>query len=82
MTVDLSRVRAAVAGQLDADTLNDAEAAAFMDAWAVYQMGPNPESEAFAARMRAEGGYVGEDDQGRLVRTLPGGGVEVIETTQ
>jgi len=36
-------------------------------------------TRAFVAKMYAEGGYVGEDEQGRLVRTLPGGGVEVIE---
>ncbi|HEV2679529.1 MAG TPA: hypothetical protein VGV14_03440 [Rhodanobacter sp.] len=41
--------------------------------------GPNPERDAFVAKMYAEGGYVGEDDQGRLVRTLPGGGVEIVE---
>jgi hypothetical protein len=28
--------------------------------------------------MYTEGGYVGEDDKGRLVRTLRGGGIEVI----
>jgi len=36
-------------------------------------------NEAFVAKMFAEGGYVGEDEQGRLVRTLPGGGVELID---
>ncbi|WP_139350858.1 hypothetical protein [Rhodanobacter sp. C01] len=34
---------------------------------------------AFVAKMFAEGGYVGEDEQGQLVRTLPGGGVEVVD---
>ncbi|XRD81907.1 antitoxin VbhA family protein [Dyella halodurans] len=29
--------------------------------------------------MRDEGGYVGLDDQDNLVRTLPGGGLDVIE---
>ena len=35
-------------------------------------------NDAFVAKMFAEGGYVGDDERGRLVRTLPGGGVEVI----
>jgi hypothetical protein len=30
-------------------------------------------------RLREAGGVVGYDEQGRLVRTLPGGGIEVIE---
>lgn len=33
----------------------------------------------FVARMIVEGGYVGDDLYGRLVRTLPGGGVEFID---
>ena len=43
-----------------------------------YMAGPNPERDAFVAKMYAEGGYVGEDGQGRLIRTLRGGGVEII----
>lgn len=36
-------------------------------------------NDAFVAKMFADGGYVGEDEQGRLVHTLPGGGIEVID---
>ena len=74
----LDRVRAALTGEFDADNLSEDEARIFMDEFAAYLMGPNAESEALAEKMRQEGGYVGEDEQGRLVRTLPGGGVEVI----
>lgn len=35
--------------------------------------------QAFVAQMFAEGGYVGDDAQGRLIRTLPGGRIEVLE---
>lgn len=74
----LGRVYAALRGEFDADQLEPDEARIFHDLWAVYMAGPNPERDAFVAKMRAEGGYVGEDDQGRLVRTLPGGGLELI----
>lgn len=75
----LDRVHAALRGEFDADQLEPDEARIFHDLWAVYMAGPNPERDAFVAKMRAAGGYVGEDDQGRLVRTLPGGGLELIE---
>ena len=75
----LGRVEAALRGEFDADQLDDDEQRIFMDLFAVRMMGPNPESDALAAKMRDEGGYVGLDDQDNLVRTLPGGGVEVIE---
>ncbi|WP_189442457.1 hypothetical protein [Rhodanobacter panaciterrae] len=39
-------------------------------------------NEAFVAKMFAEGGYEGEDEQGRMVRTLPGWGVEVIDGSE
>jgi len=75
----LDRVYAALRGDFDADQLEPDEARIFHDLWGVYMAGPNPERDAFVAKMRAEGGYVGEDDQGRLVLTLPGGRVELIK---
>lgn len=75
----LDRVYAALRGELDADLLEPDEARLFMDLFAEYLARPNPEGVAMAANMYAEGGYVGDDEQGRLVRTLPGGGVEIIE---
>jgi hypothetical protein len=75
----LGRVHAALRGEFDADQLEPDEARIFEDLWGVYMAGPNPERDAFVAKMYAEGGYVGEDDQGRLIRTLPGGAVEFIE---
>jgi hypothetical protein len=75
----LDRVHAAIRGEFDADQLESDEERLFMDLFAQYLAQPNAENDAFVAKMYAEGGYVGEDEQGRLVRTLPGGGVEVIE---
>lgn len=75
----LERVLAAFAGRLDSDTLDDNESRLFMALFAEYMSKPNPESTTFAAMTRSEGGYVGDDEQGHLVRTLPSGGVEVID---
>lgn len=74
----LDRARAALIGEFDADQLSPDEELLFADLFTDYLMQPNPENEAFVAKMFAKGGYVGEDEHGRLVRTLPGGGVEVI----
>jgi Protein of unknown function (DUF2384) len=74
----LDRVRAALQGEFSADLLEPDEERLFHDMWAVYMAGPNPERDALVAKMYAEGGYVGEDERGRLVRTLTGGGIEVI----
>jgi hypothetical protein len=74
----LDRVYAALRGEFAADQLEPDEARIFEDLWGIYMAGPNAERDAFVAKMYADGGYVGEDDQGRLVRTLPGGGVELI----
>lgn len=74
----LERVLAAMAGALDADTLNDSESLMFMELFTEYMSKPNPETVAHATMMRSEGGYVGLDENGRLVRTLPGGDVELI----
>jgi hypothetical protein len=77
-----ARVHDALAYQISADDLDADEARVFMGLWGNYMAGPNPERDAFVAKMYAEGGYVGDDEQGRLVRTLPGGGIEVIEENQ
>ncbi|WP_447731667.1 hypothetical protein [Rhodanobacter soli] len=74
----LDRVYAALRGEFDADQLSPDEERLFMDMFAQYLAQPNAENDAFMAKMRREGGYVGEDEQGRLVRTLRGGGIEVI----
>ena len=74
----LDRVHAAIRGEFDADQLEPDEERLFHDMWSVYIAGPNPELDALVTKMHAEGGYVGEDDRGRLVRTLPDGGIEVI----
>ena len=68
----LDRVHAVLRGELDADQLEPDEARIFHDFWSVYMAGPNPERDAFVAKMHAEGGYAGEDDQAPLVRTPRG----------
>jgi len=75
----LDRVRAALQGEFNADLLDVDEERLFMDLFAQYLSQPNAENEAFTAKMLAEGGYVGEDDNGRLIRTLPGGGFEYVD---
>jgi hypothetical protein len=75
----LERIEAALRGEFDADQLSDDEQRIFMDMFAAMLMERDSESEALAAQMRDEGGYVGLDEHDNLVRTLPGGGVEVIE---
>lgn len=74
----LDRVHAALRGEFDADLLEPDEAILFADLFAEYMSAPNAESIAWAAKMREEGGYVGEDEEGRLIRTLPDGGYQVV----
>ncbi len=75
----LDRVRAALQGELSANVLEPDEERLFHDMWGVYMAGPNPERDALVAKMYAEGGYVGEDENGRLIRTVAGGGVEYLD---
>jgi hypothetical protein len=75
----LDRVYAAIRCKFDADRLEPDEERLFHDMLGVYLAGQNPERNMFVTMMRAEGGYVGEDEAGRLVRTLRGGGIEVIK---
>jgi hypothetical protein len=42
----------------------------------------SPEAVQFFAGRRERGGGVGMDEHGRLVRGLPGGGVEVIKEAE
>jgi hypothetical protein len=69
----IARICAALVGRFDANQLSEDEAHLFSDLFASYLMQPNPESGGLAERMRKEGGYVGENDHGALVRVLPGG---------
>jgi len=71
----LARVRAALAGRLDAESLEIEERETFED---LLFRAPSPEAEAYFEQLRREGGGVGYDAEGRLVRGLPGGGEEVI----
>lgn len=74
----LERVRAALKGDFNLDDLSDDEQRMFYDLLDDSFDTPTKESDAFFAQLKAEGGGVGMDDDGRLVRGLPGGGVEVI----
>lgn len=75
----LDRVYASLRSEFDADLLDIDEERLFVDLLGRYLAQPNAETATFVAKMFAEGGYVGEDGQGRLVRTLSGGGVELID---
>lgn len=81
LDINPARVLVALAGEVDVDSLSSTERRLFDALLDAYFSGPTPEDEAFVAHMRADGGYVGDDDEGRLIRTLPGGGVEIIEET-
>lgn len=70
----LDRVRAALAGEFNADQLSPDEELLFADLFTDYLMQPNTENQALATMMLAKGGYVGEDEHGNLVRTVLGGG--------
>lgn len=76
---DLTRVRAALDGRFNADLLSPEELEYFEDLMAQSFLSPSAKSLQFAAAIRTKVGAVGLDDAGRLVRNLPGGGVEVIE---
>lgn len=75
----ISRVQAVFDGAMSYDELTDAE-------YAVYEVEcdrligePSEAEEAFFAQRRREGGGVGYDESGNLVRGAPGGGTEIIE---
>jgi hypothetical protein len=57
--------------------------AAMNDAWdtleSLLRRVPSPQTVAFAQKMRMEGGYVGQDDDGRTVWTTTGGGIFVVD---
>lgn len=57
--------------------------AAMNDAWdtleSLLRRVPSPQTVAFAQKMRMEGGYVGQDDDGRTVWTTTGGGTFVVD---
>jgi hypothetical protein len=76
---DMTRIRAALDGRFNADMLSPDEMAIYEDLLSEALTTPDADEIAFFAERRARGGGVGYDDAGRLVRSLPGGGVEVIE---
>lgn len=73
-----ARVVAALEGRGDADALDSDERELFDELFGEALAMPTPQTVALLAKLREEGGGVGYDEQGRLVRGLPGGGVEVL----
>jgi len=43
---------------------------------------PRPQTVAFAQKLRLEGGYVGQDDDGRTVWTTTDGGTFVVDPAE
>ena len=74
----LDRTRAALNGEFDADLLSFAERALFDEGLGQALAQPSDKELATFAQMAQEGGGVGYNEQGELVRALPGGAVEVI----
>lgn len=78
---DKARVRAALAGKLDAETLTAKERKAFEELWGqAFEQSPSLEMVAFMADLRERGGSVGYDDAGNYVRGLPDGKTEILES--
>ncbi len=75
----LDRVRAALETRLDPDELEAAEREIYEDLLGQSLDKPSDQEEAYFAKLRETSGAVGYDENGRLVRTLPGGDVEVLD---
>lgn len=71
---DSLRVRDALLGVLPVDELDEDEQEIYYDLEPF--MGPSEKAKKFFAELRERGGGVGLDEKGRMVRGLPGGGVE------
>jgi len=75
----LDRVRAALETRLDPDELEAAEREIYEDLLGQSLDNTSDQEEAYFAGLRATSGAVGYDQHDRLVRTLPGGDVEVLD---
>lgn len=73
-----ARVVAALEGRGDASQLDVDESELFDELLGEALDTPTAEELMFFAKLKDRGGGVGYDEQGRLVRGLPGGGVEVL----
>jgi hypothetical protein len=67
-----------LAGEFSVDHMTETEQEAFFDLLGEHFDGPSPAVEKFFAARKKSGGGAGRDEQGRLVRALPGGGSEAI----
>ncbi|WP_143161151.1 hypothetical protein [Pollutimonas bauzanensis] len=70
---DIDRVRAALNGQLDVRLLSRNELMAFEESLGNALATPSAKSTQDMKTLRDAGGAVGYDEQGHLIRTLPGG---------
>ena len=76
--VTLDHVRAALRGELRVDDLSAAEQETFFDLLGGQLDAPSSSADAFFAARLQRGGGVGLDDEGHLIRSLPGGGTARI----
>ena len=74
----LDRVRAALEGRFSVDDLAAEDQESFFDLLSNHFDTPSPTADAFYEARREGGGGVGRDEQGRLVRALPGGKSDMI----
>ena len=74
----LDRVRAALAGELDAGELSEDEWRLFDDIRFDAIAQPDNEANAFFEALRTQAGAVGYDEEGGLVRVREDGSTEVI----
>lgn len=74
----LDRVRAALEGRFDPAELSKQERVYYYDLLDDHMARPGRDEEANLRKLVDAGGAVGIDEEGRLVRSLPGGRTEVI----
>lgn len=73
------RLRRVIEGEPAAAELSSDDTTGILDAYDRAMATPSPKAIAFFAARRKAGIGVGYDDDGRLVRGVPGGGVEYID---
>ena len=72
------RIQSAREGRLPFEDLSEAERVYFLDLLDGDLFNPDAETVAYFLALANEGGAVGEDESGHLVRSLPGGGIEPV----
>lgn len=73
------RVQAAMDGKVPFDDLSESERVYLLEAFENELFTPNAETAAYFQSLVEAGGAVGLDEDGRLVRSVPGGALEPLQ---